>query len=176
MSVVATKSASITNRDASPPVANTTGIGAQGYLKEISDYTTLPASQSITSVNRIVRVPTDAKMKSLILEAEAQAAGTYDIGLYYSSSANDGTSVANQSAVIDADFFASAVNNAAAIAPTEVLNESGNNGIANRNKPLWQAAGLSADPGGFFDICATIVSVDVTTGTGKVNLSARYVQ
>jgi hypothetical protein len=72
--------------------------------------------------------------------------------------------------VIDVDFFASAVDFAAAVR-ADVTNEGGFYPMSKRNQPLWQALGLSADPGGFIDIVATCVSVAVTTGTGKLGVN-----
>ena len=176
MAVEAIKSTSITNSDTSPPLANTAGEGAAAEQKWIDDYVTMPAAASIGSVLRVVRIPTTAKVKSVVHEAGAQGAGAYDIGLYYSSSVNDSSGAAALAgAVIDADFFSAAVNNAAAITPTERV---GGNltayPLTERNTPIWQAAGLSADPGGFFDVALTVATTDVTTGTGKVGLRVGF--
>lgn len=176
MAVEAIKSTSITNLDSSPTVANSQGEGAAFEMKFVDDYVTMPAAASITSVLRVVRIPTTAKVKQVILEAGAQGAGKYDIGLYYSSSVNDSPGAAALAgAVIDADFFTAAKDNASAITPVDSV---GGNltayTLAERNLPIWQAAGLSADPGGFFDVALTVVTTDVTTGTGKVLLRVGF--
>lgn len=176
MGVSALKSASITNLDASPRVANTTGIGASGSQKSVDDYVTAVASDSTTSTYRLVRVPTDIKLKSLMFESEAQGAGKFDVGLYYSDDTRDGTSAANSGAVIDQDLFATIIDCASAVTPIEIIMESGTFTMDKRQKPLWQAAGLSSDPGGFFDIVATCATTAVTTGTGKIGARAVWVQ
>jgi hypothetical protein len=56
------------------------------------------------------------------------------------------------------DFFATAIDCASAVAPTDVTNESGTYTIDKRNQPIWQAVGLTTDPGGYFDIVATVVT------------------
>lgn len=175
MAIVAVKSTSITNLDASPRVMNTQGEGAGFSMEEIDDYVTITAAASITSVFRVVRVPTTVKMKSLIFESQAQGAGVVDIGVYYSASVDDSPAAAALAgAVVDQDFFASSVNLASLVVPTQEINESTTYSLDKRSLPLWQAVGLSADPGGWFDIALTVVGTDVTTGTGKAGLRAGY--
>lgn len=163
------KSASITNADASPVVLNTGGAGAPEPMFTVDDYKTVPAALSITSRIRLVRLPTTCKVKSVIFESEAQGAGKFDLGLYYTVGS------ANAGAVVDADFFASAIDCASLVTPTEVVNESTQYSLNERVLPLWQAAGLSADPGGHFDVVATVVTTDVTTGTGKLGVRVGFV-
>lgn len=174
MAVELLKSTSLTNLDAGPPLANSQGEGAAANLKVIDDFLVAPAASSIGSVFRILRVPTTAKVKSLWLEAEAQGAGAFDVGVYYSASVNDSPGAAALGGVVvDADFFASAVSNAAAIAGSEIVNESGVYTLDERKLPLWQAVGLTADPGGYFDIVATVTTA-ITTGTGRIGLRASF--
>jgi hypothetical protein len=58
--------------------------------------------------------------------------------------------------------------------PTDIINESGTYTLDKRIQPLWQALGLTADPGGNIDIVATVVTTAVTTGTGKFGISVLY--
>jgi hypothetical protein len=164
MAVEALKSASITNDDATPIVLNTAGQGAPAGLQVIDDYKAPSASASVGSTYRIVRVPTTAKIKVITLESEAQGAGKVDVGVY----------APNGGAVVDADFFASAVDLAAAVTPTDITNESGTYTVDKRSQPLWQAVGASTDPGGFYDIVLTVVTTAVTTGTGKTYLRVSF--
>jgi len=175
MAVDHVKSTQITNADARPAVANTTGEGGPGRLLEVFGYATAVASSSVDATYQLVRIPSNCKVKSIIFESEAQTAGTFDIGLYYATDGEGGkpTSLLAANAISQA-FFASAVNCASAVTPTEVVNESGTYTLDKRNQPIWQAAGLTTDPGGFLDIVATVVSVAVTTGTGKLGVSVRY--
>ena len=75
---------------------------------------------------------------------------------------------------IDADFFASAIDCASAVAITDITNESTTNTIAKRAMPLWQAVGLSADPMCLFDIVASVITTDVTTGTGVLGIELQF--
>ena len=71
-------------------------------------------------------------------------------------------------------FLATVIDCASAVVPTEVVNESGTYTLDKRKQPLWQAVGLSADPGGYFDIVATVKTTAVTTGTGKFGVRVAY--
>lgn len=176
MAVDHVKSTSVTNLDASPAVENTAGRGAAGRLREIGDYATAVASSSVDATYQLVRIPSTAKVKSIIFESEAQTAGKFDLGLYYATDGVGGHATSLlAAAAIDQDFFASAIDCASAVTPTEVVNESGTYTLAKRNQPIWQAVGLTSDPGGFFDVVATVVTTAVTTGTGKFGISLRFV-
>lgn len=175
MAVENLKATALTNLDSTPPVYPATGVGASGHLKNAGGYQTASASASVTSTYAFCRIPTNAKVKRVTFESEAQGAGKFDVGVYYSSSTTDGTSSANRGTAVDADFFASAIDCASAVVPTNVINESGTNTLAKRNQPLWQALGLTSDPGGMFDIVATCVTTAVTTGTGKLGVEVDYV-
>lgn len=178
MTTEALKSTAITNLDATPVVPNTTGEGAPGNLREVGGYVTVSASMAATSTYRLVRVPTNAKMKHLFFESEAQGAGKFNLSLYYSDSTVDGTPPSVQGIIVPTTgdaFFASDIDCASAVKSIDEINESGNNPVSNRNKQLWDAAGLTSDPGGFFDIVAVVHTTDVTTGTGKLGVQAVFV-
>src|SRR5712671_2793865 len=90
MAVVTTKSASITSLDASPGVAVTTGEGAQGNLRDGSDNITAVVGDSIASVYRLVRIPTDAKVKQVIFNYPGSTAGAGDFDVFFSDSPYEG--------------------------------------------------------------------------------------
>jgi len=76
-------------------------------------------------------------------------------------------------AVVDADFFASAIDcNAAALAPFPIQHESAVYGLEDIEKPLWEALGLSADSHKDYDI--VVASVGAIDQAGTINLSVRY--
>ncbi len=177
MSVETIKSQSIINLDASPIVANTAGEGAPAIQYMQSEYVTVSAAASATSKYPLIRVPTTVKLKELMLESEAMGAGKINVSAYYSDSTTDGTAVANQGLIVPTtgdQFFASDVNLASAQNNVQVMNESGNNGLANRNLPFWSALGLTSDPGGFFDIVAVVHTTAITTGAAKLGLRLSY--
>src|SRR5690242_918591 len=173
------KSTAITNLDASPVSISTAGKGASGVLRSVNGYVTVSAAASAGSTYKLVRVPTTAKVKQVLFESEAQGAGAFNLSVYYSDSTTDGTQPANQGVIVPTtgdQFFASDVSAASAITQGDYTNESGNYDLSLRNKELWDALGLTSDPGGFFDIVAVVHTTAVTTGTGKLGVCVNYVE
>lgn len=177
MGTSALKSTPITNLDSVPVVPNTTGEGGPGYLRSVDGFVTTVAADAAGSTYRLVRLPSNAKVKSVFLESEAQAAGAVNMSVYYSDSTSDGTSPANQGLIVPTtgdQFFASDVSVASAVA-TDVTNESGNYPMSKRSLPFWSALGLTSDPGGFFDIVAVVHTTAITTGAARLGTRATYV-
>ena len=153
----------ISKLDATPALRSTSGEGGAGYSRELNAHVTSTSGKTGGSTYRFCRVASNIKLKSLVVEGAAQSVGKYDFGLYYSDSAVDGTPVAyNNGTVINASFFASDYSFASAVHPTNI-SDLASYTIDQRNKPLWQAAGLAADPGGFLDIVGTLTTT-ITTG------------
>ena len=174
MAVDHVKSPFITNLDAAPPVQNTAGEGGPAMSKTSIGYATGIAASSIDATYQFIRVPSNAKVHGLNFESAAQAAGTIDIGVYYATDGEGGRPMALlAAAAISRTFFAAAVALTSASAPTNVLNQSGNNPITKRVQPLWQALGLASDPGGYFDIVGTLAAA-ITTGGGLMGMSISY--
>jgi len=175
MAVDHVKSSFITNLDASPAVANTAGEGGAGITRSVEGSAVAVASSSADATYQLVRIPSNCKVKSLLAESAAQGAGAFDFGLYYATDGEGKQPTALlAAAAIDQDFFASVVDFASAVAITEIVNESGTYTIDKRTQPIWQAVGLSADPGGYFDIVATVKTTAVTTGTGRFGVRCTY--
>ena len=178
------KSAAITNLDATPVVPSTTGEGASGYLKQIGGYVTAVALDALLTTYQFVRVPSNAKIKQVLFESEAQGAGKVQLGLYYSDSTVDGTAVANQGLVVTStgstsqvNLFSGDIDCTSAVAQGDyTYNGTALYTLDKRAMPLWQAAGLATDPGGFFDVTATVHTTTVTTGTGKLGVNVTYVE
>ena len=163
------KSVAITGREASPMVKSNPGIGGSSRLRDVySHLLSVTAALSITSVIRMCEIPSNCIVREVIFQSAAQGAGKFDIGLYRNN--RDG------GAVVDADFFASVVDCASAVVRTDVTNESTTYTIAKQDQQIWQAAGMTSDPQSTLDVCLTVVTTDVTTGTGAVGLSVEYVQ
>lgn len=176
MAVDHVKSTPITNLDASPRVVSNTGMGAPGDLKNVEGSAVAVASSSADATYQLVRIPSNAKVKNIRFESAAQGAGKFDLGLYYATNGELGKATSLlAAAAIDQDFFATDIDAASAVAITDVTNESGSYTIDKRNQPIWQAVGLSSDPGGFLDIVATVHTTAVTTGTGRLGVSVDYV-
>lgn len=173
------KTPGITNMDATPIVANTAGNGAPAHNKTVDGYVTPAAADAAGTKYIMCRVPSHAVIKAITLASEAQGAGAVDCGVYYPDDArytpvgnlaNVGLVVSGQS-----QLFASDVSLAAKIQPTSIIFESGNYTFDKWSQPLWQAAGLTTDPGGHLDILLVVHTTDITTGTGKLYLSVSYV-
>ncbi len=155
----------ISNRNATPRVANdpwndarlkTTGAGEV----EVS------TSETVGSQLRFVRVRSAAVIKQVLLSCDAVAVGgAVNIGVY--RTADDG------GAVVDADFFASAAVVTSALVDSNVAHESGVYGIEDKNKPMWEALGLSEDPNVWYDIAGTVTTN--MGGAGTLMLEATYV-
>jgi hypothetical protein len=123
-------------------------------------------TDSIGSTYRMFRVPSNAVMTDLrIYSPDIGTTTISDIGLY--RTAKDG------GAVVDADFFASALSlKDGALNGTDVLHESAVFSIANSGKELWDALGLTSDPSVFYDVAFTLTAAADATGT--VKLIGRY--
>lgn len=174
MAVDAVKSPFITNLDSKPIVPNTAGEGADAVEKTVEGYATGVASSSINATYQLVRVKSNCKVKALFFESAAQAAGTVNLGVYYATDGQGGQPTSLLAAnAINASFFASAIAVTAASGPTDVTNQSGNYPINLRVQPLWQALGLTKDPGGQFDIVGTLAAA-LTTGGGRMGLRCVY--
>lgn len=172
-------SPAITSLNASPPVRKSAGFGAPGLLRTlVGAVAALTTGGTAGGILRMVRVPSNAMVQEVAWGVAATVT-TFDgdIGVYYSN-ANDGTSAANQAAAdtaIDADLFASAIDLKTKSTTGWKLAtfEAGTFLPADCIKPLWQAAGLSEDPGGFLDICITNTST--TDGAPVPSLRVDYV-
>jgi hypothetical protein len=163
----ALKSTAITNLDSSPVVANTAGEGGPARVKHVTAFITTVSADNAGSTYRLVRLPSYAIVKSIRFESAAMTGGKFNLSVYYSDSTTDGTSSANTGVIVPTtgdQFFASDIDAASAVGITDVTNESGNYTIDKRNKHLWDALGLTSDPGGFFDIVAVCHTTAVTTG------------
>lgn len=157
------KSDVISKLDATPVIRATAGEGGPGIVRSTTAYLTPTSGKTAGSKYQIARIPTTARVKSLIVAGAAQTVGKYDFGLYYSSSATDGTPAAyNNGTLLNVSFFASDYSFASAVNDANITNLKDYT-MDKRNQPIWQAAGLTADPGGYLDICATLTTT-LTTG------------
>lgn len=177
------KSTAITNLDASPVVAVTGGEGSPARLHSVNGYVTAVASDAAGSTYKLVRVPSTAIIKQVLFASEAQGAGKVQLSVYYSDSTTDGTQVANQGLVVPttgAGFFSDDIDLTSAVAQADYTSNgtsgTGANGytLDKRNKRLWDALGLTSDPGGFFDIVAVVHTTAITTGTGKLGVCVHF--
>jgi hypothetical protein len=165
MAVVTTKGTAITNADAGTgTLTNAAVLGA--VVKEAVGTLEAVSGDSIASVYRLCRVPSNARISRVLLSCDAITTCAGDVGVY--KTAADG------GAVVDADLFASAQSLASALANSDVTHESAVFGVEDVEQPLWQSLGLSADPGLLYDIAVTLTAAAGSAGT--VSLKVQYVQ
>ena len=164
MAVANTKSTHITNADATPPVLTNSSVSC-GLLREASGTVETLAADDAGSVYRMCRVPSNARISSILLASDAITGATAaDVGVY--KTAADG------GAAVDDDFFATNVDiSTAATVFTEVMLEATATDISKCEQPLWQLLGLSADPCIPYDIAVTVNDV---TAAGTISMKVKY--
>lgn len=162
MAVVTTKSASITNRDASPSLLSNAAI-AKGAMKKASGLVTAVNGDSIGSKYLFCSIPSNALVNSVLVSCpDIGTTGAMDLGLYKST--------ADGGAVVDADFFKAAIDtHSGALTKSEVV--YGNViTVANAEKRVWEALGLSADPGLVYDVVGTLTAAQDAGGAIMVEV------
>jgi hypothetical protein len=170
MAIVDRKSQALTNATATPIVANNPARG-EGNVKEKFALMATAADDSATSVGRIFRVPSNARVSSFkITHAEASTTGQIDIGLHD----------VDGGAVVDVDFFQDAydVDSGADIVEGELIGNSTAGtpiALANREKMIWEMLALASDPGKEYDVTYTIVE-DFSGGPTSMGFKLQYVR
>lgn len=178
-------SGSITALDTIPAIVPTSGEGASGFLKEVDDYVTAVSADQVGTTYKLCRIPTNAKVKSLLIYSTIASAGSADINVVFSDSTTDGTQVALQNAIPTSTLAGAVTTHATYSSPNALFGAAqslvlagvdtnftfvGTFTPAMRLLPLWDALGFATDPGGMFDIEARVTTA-VTTGgivAGKV--------
>jgi len=173
MAVVTVKSQAITDQDANPRVAPQAGKGAGFREKSIDGFAAIANGDSIASKYILMRVPSTVYVKELLLSCPATASALADIGLYYASRTEDVGAGVVAGSVVSVAFFSAAQALTGALNGTQIITQTTYT-LANRNKPLWEAAGLASDPGGKFDVVATLTAA--ATGAGSIYLKMNYVE
>lgn len=129
------------------------------------DIVPIVAADSIASIYRIFRIPSNARLSSLSLFNTAITGAAANIGLYDTPTTNSG-------AVIDADFFAIAQTLATVQTGLNVLTGNVLTPI-NRARRVWETLGLPIDPNRMFDVALTLTAA--ATATGTAGLTVAYV-
>lgn len=164
MALVTLKSGVITKRDTNPiDFADPTSTG---LLKEAVGTLEATAADDIGSKYIMCSIPSSARVSQVLLYCDDQGtAGDADIGLYRTT--KDG------GAVVDADFFGSAVDiNAAALNAVDVTHESGVFGLEDAEKTVWEALGLTADPQLMYDVVLTLT--EANSAGASILLKVRF--
>lgn len=161
------KSTVITNRDATPKVLTDSYV-AGGDLKQCEGYVqTSTAADGIDSVYRMCTMPSNSRVSSVDITTDSLGTNCkLDVGVYWPSfiPVGAGLSASVAATVIHTTLFASALAASAANVQTQIINNSGVNGIASQELPLWQAAGLASDPNCMLDICVHVAGSNQIQG------------
>ena len=163
MAVVNTKSTTLTNLDAAQVVkAKAFANGAP--LKEWIETVLHASGDSIGSTYRYFRVPSWTRVSELLVDSpDIGTTGIADIGLYRTA--------ADGGAVVDADFFASALAlSGGALANSQAAHESGVVAVADYGKRLWEQLGLAADPQTYYDVVMTLTAAHDAAGNVTLRL------
>lgn len=167
MPVVNLKSTAVTNATATPRVQNNIGL-ENGQLARVQGLVTITSGDSAASTYRIgkIRSADFVDRIRLVTTADIGTTTTADLGLY------DLLTAPNGGTVVDADFFASAVVLNAGAIDSDVTFEAAAAGglIANAEKRVWEALGLTSDPGKEYDVTLTLVGAADGTGTALVRV------
>jgi len=178
MAVFNLKSTTITNRDAVPAVIND-GRLERGTLKSSAGSVTAGTTDSggatyaAGSTYVLAAVPSNAMVRNVLLSSAALSAGVVSVGVGLPTAKSGGNPFPAAISATATALFASAQSVAAAQSKANITNQSGNYPLNKQEQPLWQAAGLTADPGGLLDI-VVLVTTSLTAG-GLIGLEVQYV-
>jgi hypothetical protein len=166
MAVVTVKSSRISGRDSTPPAKGGLTLGPRRLYDDAATVE-ITNGDSIASKYVLATVPSHASMRELIVLNDAVTSAAADFGIYRTT--QDGA------AVVSVALFGSAVSLASAnLTGTNVLHESLTLDIAKIEQPLWQLAGLTADPCIDYDIVATLTAA--ATASGTLTVRTTYAQ
>lgn len=169
MAVVQKLSTALAQRDGIPSQLNSNSAPtklASGRVKEAIGTIAVANGDSTGSVLRFFSVHSSWRVSSILISCTAITSGAADVGLYDLPTRNAG-------AVVDADFFASAQSIASALDATNVLRESGVITVDKLEWPVWRILGLTADPGLYYDVAATLTAD--TTAAGTLGLKGHFI-
>jgi hypothetical protein len=168
MATEALKSQQITNATAVPPVLNPAyQDGGRVRVKRARVLTVLAAAD-VGSTYRFFRIKSNDMIKEMILDNGAHGgSAAFNFGLH---AVNADGSIG---AVVDADFFGSAITTIAAARGVDILRESAVLTMANMEKRVWEALGLTADPQVEYEVVATVTTI--TAAAADIVLTAEVV-
>lgn len=167
MATVNTKSNIVTNLDATPRVMNSLNLMGAVVREQVATIAVAAADDN-NSTYRMCRVHSSWRISEMTMFNDAITTGTdYDIGLF--RTAEDGGAVVDANAYADAVSFASG-----SLTGVQVLFEAGSAvGLEKIENAVWQNAGLTADPGVWYDVVLT--GITVGSGAGDLSMRLRYV-
>lgn len=165
MAVVAVNSTSVANYNAQPRVQNPRGKADGEVVRAIGETVAVANGDSVGSVYRFGKIrSSDYVDRIRLVSADIGTTTAGDIGLYRQQTEGG--------AVVDADFFASSVVLNAGAIDSDVTFEAGAAGglYTNGTKRVWEALGLTADPGLEYDVAMTLTGAADAAGTVLMRL------
>ena len=178
MSSINIKSRVLANRDA-------TGVkglispneGSPGVLKEAAGADQLPADSAKPAV-RLCSVPSSARISDLFYTRETLGTSALDVAVWYPTDIPQGgenaPAASNEAALISSSAFATNITGTdAGLDWTSGMGLATAPTIQARTQPLWQAIGLSEEPGIDLDIGFTVRTA--VAEAGYVGMRVRYV-
>ena len=147
----------VANFEASPQVANN-AAELHGVLRTANGTVELAAGDSDNDdIVMLAPIPSNASVTSLFIGSDTLGGScTFNVGIYTSAGV-----------VKDEDVFATAVADAGAM--TDVRFEAAN--IDTAGQKMYELAGDSSDPGGYYYIAATMAAAGGTAGTMSWNIT-----
>ena len=147
----------VANFEASPQVANSAAELA-GVLRTAHGSVELAAGDSTDDdIVMLAPIPSNAAVPTLFIGSDTLGGScTFNVGIYTSAGV-----------VKDEDVFASTVADAAAMADVRYEAADLNTG----SQKLWELAGDTSDPGGYYYIAITFNATGGTAGTLNWNIS-----
>ena len=147
----------VANFEASPQVANSAAELA-GVLRTAHGSVELAAGDSTDNdIVMLAPIPSNAAVPTLFIGSDTFGGScTFNVGIYTSAGV-----------VKDEDVFATSVADAAAMADVRYEAADLNTG----SQKLWELAGDTSDPGGYYYIAITFNATGGTAGTLNWNIS-----
>ena len=147
----------VANFEASPQVLNN-AAELHGVLRVAQGTVELAAGDSTDNdIVMLAPIPTNASIPQLFVGSDTFGGScTFNVGLYTSAGV-----------VKDEDCFATSVADAGALA--DVRHEAAN--LTTTGQKVWEIAGDSSDPGGYYYVAITFNATGGTAGTLSWNIS-----
>ena len=146
----------VSNFEATPQVKNSAGLLHGSVRVAQGTIVVADGDSDDDDIVMLAPIPSNATVPQIFVGSDTLGGScTFNVGIYQT----DGT-------VVDEDYFASAVADAAAMA--DVRFEAAD--INTAGKAMWEMAGASSDPGGYYYIAATMAAAGGTEGDMSFNI------
>lgn len=152
------KTTSITNLDATPIIRANSWVHG-GTAKHFCGTVETVTADDTGSRYRFFRIGSWMRPIAISIFCDAMTAGAVDVGLYRTA--------ADGGAVVDADFFGSAVSLATALNGTDITFEQASTGedISKIEQRIWEVLALTIDPNLEYDVVASVTTAITAGGT-----------